>query len=205
MYKYKKKEIIINDLKKYVGNEVLFECEQFRIKYRDRMGIVGNSGIGKTTFLNMLAGLDKKFDGIIENNFNRTFFVPQFDEFPNWLGVNYIIRRAKHLSKISDIQGNFIIDQLGLNSLFQQKYGTLSGGQRKVVLVGVALLSLPDLLILDEAFNGIDDNKRRELFTFLNKWIENNKITLIFVSHNKNDLALLTNKVIKIKNKRITF
>ena len=74
MYKYKKKEIIINDLKKYVGNEVLFECEQFRIKYRDRMGIVGNSGIGKTTFLNMLAGLDKKFDGIIENNFNRTFF-----------------------------------------------------------------------------------------------------------------------------------
>lgn len=197
-------KLIVNNLSKSFNNrEKIFENINFNILKGERVGLVGNSGIGKSTLLKVIANIDQDYNGQVINHFNRTLLLTQNEELFGWLSVKKLILRTISLSKINKVDSALIIENLHLKKYFNQHFFELSGGQKRIVFLGICLLSDPDFLLFDEAFNGIDKIKKRNILIFINKWVKRKKLTIIVVSHMDEDLNVLTTKKLKILDREV--
>ena len=95
------KKIDIKELYKSFDNNSIFEKISFSVNMGDRIALTGGSGVGKTTLLNILAGIDSDYKGKVRNEFSRTVLLPQNNELIDWLTVEKIIQRTINFSKIS--------------------------------------------------------------------------------------------------------
>lgn len=143
--------IRINDLQFcYEENKPLFSNFSIEIPDAARLHIAGDSGTGKTTLLRLIMGLEKPSSGIIENTAKRIAPVFQEDRLvEEWTAE----RNIRFGSKNVDYG---IIEAMHMEHLFKKKIRELSGGEKRRVALCRALNYKPDLLILDEPFNGVD-------------------------------------------------
>lgn len=181
-------------------------------------GIFGPSGAGKTTLFNLIAGVDNPSSG--EISFNNTTLVDiknninikgknrnigyVFQEhylFPHLSikkNLNYskpYIKKRKHFISFNDV-----IKLLDLNPLLNKKPGQLSGGERQRVAMGRALLSQPQILLLDEPFSNVDCSKRKQIISYLLRINNHFKIPMLIISHHLEDILKLTRKIVLIEN-----
>ena len=144
-------------------------------------GVFGPSGAGKTTFMNMIAGLLTPSAG--EIRFNEDIFyrknpkreVQSYNRniglvfqsgclFPHLNVKQNLLYSTKHnKTKQKFIDFGSVIDILQLNKLLFKKPVKLSGGEKQRVAIGRALLSQPRLLLLDEPFSSLDHKRRKEI------------------------------------------
>lgn len=189
-----------------------FELEE---KFENILGVIGDSGAGKTSLLRAIAGFDKyaghlKIDGEIYQNDN--IYIK-----PNKRPIGFIFQDAKlfsHLNVFGNLQYaikrneqkiNFdeLIDTLKIKELLKRNIKELSGGQRQRVAIARTLLRNPKILLMDEPMASLDLNAKSELIDYI-KIIQNKfKIPILYVSHDLAELAQLTNIAIKIKDGKI--
>ena len=193
-----------------------------QLKMQDQLlGIVGASGSGKSTFLKCLVGLLQPQQGVIEFQ-NQTLFdskqhihVPMHQRkialifqnallFPH-MNVQQNLHYAEKLVIENERKFNFehIIDLLELRPLIQRKAHQLSGGEAQRVSIGRALLSSPNLFLLDEPLTGLDRRLKDQILPFLNTVKEQTQLPMIYVTHHVDELAYLKANIMHIENGKI--
>ena len=183
---------------------------------KDTVGIFGASGAGKSTLLHLISGLKRPDQGqIILNNkifvdTNKKIFVPPHKRgiglvfqdgrlFPHMsVKKNLLFGSKRKSSKRLDF--NHVIKILELEHLLKRRPGNLSGGERQRVAIGRALLSAPEILLLDEPFSAIDTSMRLDLLPFISRIHNEYNIPLLMISHDLPELLHLTDHLMIIEN-----
>ena len=190
--------IIVKNISYSLNNNFLIKDLSFEIT-NSTFGVVeGISGIGKTTLLNLIAGLKKPLSGeIILNNKilsnDYEFVLPEnrnigyvFQDFALFPHINV---KKNILFASKNKKSNFylkVIKKLNLESHLQKMPHELSGGLMQRVAICRALLMEPSLLILDEPFSNLDYENSINVQSILKEYISENKIPCLIVSHNTN-------------------
>jgi len=186
---------------------------ELSIKKGEFLAITGESGSGKTTLLRIIAGLEKSEGKIkVDNEVwqdKKIFLPPQkreigyvfqdFALFPNMRVIDNLLyvkkdkEFAKYLLKIS-----------GIENLKERFPNTLSGGQKQRVALCRALMRKPKILLLDEPFSALDEDRREDLQEKLFLFHKEFNLTTVMVSHSSSEIYKLADNLVRLKYGKIT-
>jgi molybdate transport system ATP-binding protein len=185
-------------------------------------GLFGASGAGKTSLINMIAGLVKPdrgtiaLDGETLDNTATGVHVPPYRRrigyvfqdarlFPH-LDVRANLDYGRRMNGLADdpAQRQRVTELLDIGGLLDRRPGKLSGGERQRVAFGRALLSKPKLLLLDEPLGALDEDRKREILPYLARLRDEAGIPMVYVSHDAAELRQLATQIVMLKGGRIT-
>ena len=191
------------------------ESVNLSIEKRDLILIVGPNGGGKTTFLKLMLGLLHPDNGEIrifgkspESMRNRIGYMPQYTHFdPHFpVTVTDIVlmgrlerRRCGPYSGFDKDKALRALNTVGLADVSKKLFSELSGGQRQRVLIARAIVSEPDLLLLDEPTANVDALTEAKLFDLLQEL--NKEMTILMVSHDFGFVSSIVKHVICVNRK----
>lgn len=175
------------------------------VRKGDFITLVGATGCGKTTLLNLIAGLDRPDDGqlCLGDNLRLggdiAYVFQHYTLFP-WLSTLNNISFGLQMRGIGrnerKKQALELLSKVGLAG-FENTYPyELSGGMRQRAAIAQALAIQPKLLLMDEPFGALDDSTRRELQQMLTELWRENRTTILFVTHNIDEAVILGEKVL---------
>ncbi|MCK8611922.1 ABC transporter ATP-binding protein [Apilactobacillus nanyangensis] len=183
----------VKGLTKQFKSKTAVDHIDLKINDGQLVAFLGHNGAGKSTTINMLIGLLKpdageiKLNGINPNdkNYNDSLGVVfQNSVLDKTLSVEDNLKIAGRLYKNFDTGfQNDLLDKLEIKTIQKQKYGSLSGGQRRRVDIARALLSKPKLLFLDEPSTGLDIQTRNKIWEVLNQLRHEMGLTIILTTH----------------------
>jgi molybdate transport system ATP-binding protein len=174
-------------------------------------GIYGPSGAGKTTFFNLISGLEKPEKGFVSLNkrvltdSDKNLFVPThkrkigvvFQEkylFPH-LSVKENLTFGLPYVKNKKISLDDVVDLFNLKMLLKSKPHEISGGEQQRTAMGRAILTSPELLLFDEPFNAVDYTLRATILPYIKKLKDVLDIPVLVISHDLSDLQSLTSQI----------
>lgn len=183
--------------------------------------LFGRSGAGKTTLVNMVAGLIRpergriSVDGVVFCDTARGLFLPRhkrrigyvFQEgrlFPhlsvrgNLLYGSWFARPARGSPAFADVVG-----LLGIEQLLARRPAGLSGGEKQRVAIGRALLAGPRLLLMDEPLASLDDARKNDILPFIERLRDELRIPIVYVSHSVPEVARLASTVVVLSGGRV--
>lgn len=184
----------------------------FSVPARGVAAVFGPSGCGKTTLLRAVAGLEERSQGLMEvegeiwlnqkysmpAEQRRVGFVFQTPSLFSHLTVEqnllYGRKRLKEAPKITEL--NEFYKKIGVQGLLQRSSQELSGGEAQRVALGRALLSEPQLLLMDEPLSALDQASRYNLMSFLENLFENIEIPVFYVTHSTEEVARLADNLV---------
>jgi len=182
--------------------------------------LFGPSGAGKTTLVNMIAGLAKPdrgriaFDDTVLFDSTARINVPAhrrrigyvFQEgrlFPH-MTVARNLDYGRRMSGVApdQAQADHIIDLLDIRPLLERRPGKLSGGERQRVAMGRALLMRPRLL-LDEPLASLDARRKAEILPYLERLRDDAKVPMVYVSHDAREVRRIASSVVWLEDGRV--
>ncbi len=173
------------------------------------------SGAGKTSLINAISGLTRPQEGRIVLN-NRVLLddVAQNKVYlsPDKRRIGYVFQDARLFPHYS-VRGNLrygmaksmagqfdkLVTLLGIEPLLERLPATLSGGEKQRVAIGRALLTAPELLLLDEPLASLDIPRKRELLPYLQRLAREINIPMLYVSHSLDEILHLADKVLVLE------
>ena len=206
---------VINLSKSYKTKKAVNNIN-FKIDENEIVGLLGPNGCGKTTTIGMILGLLKPTNGQvlingknIENNkisiLHKMNFISPYIELPKKLTVNQNLIVYGKLYNIQNLNEriNFLSEKLRLEDLLDKITGELSSGQKNRVSLAKALINDPTVLLLDEPTAALDPETADFIRTFLEKYKEEKKISVLLASHNMDEVKRLCNSVMMMKDGNI--
>lgn len=188
----------ITNLCKSFGKKELLKDINFTIKAGDKVGIIGNNGVGKTTLLNLILNKDKNYSGniYINESMKISSFSQSLNEMPLNLSIlNYLKSTMETENNIRLILGSVLIKGERVNT----SISSLSMGEKCRVAFAKIILENPDLIILDEPTNYMDILSRERIELLLESFIG----TVIIVSHDRHLISSVCSRILLIQNKTI--
>ena len=177
-----KKILVSKSISKKYNEKLILDNINFEMFSGEILGLLGPSGIGKTTLLNILVGLEKETSGeIINYHNNKIGYVFQEDRLLNWLTLFENIKLIKE-----DIDEKIIWENLslvGLKDYYNYFPKELSGGMRQRGSIARALTFAGDIMLFDEPFKSLDIKLRFELLDLMRKLKEEKNTSILFVTH----------------------
>src|SRR5579859_3991602 len=184
-------------------------------------GLFGASGAGKTSLINMIAGLLRPDRGVIviddetlDDTHARTHVAVHrrrigyvFQDarlFPH-LDVRQNLDYGRRMNRLAEdrAQRTRVTDLLDIGSLLDRRPGQLSGGERQRVALGRALLSQPRLLLLDEPLGSLDDERKEEILPYLVRLRDEAGIPMVYVSHDAGEMRQLATQIVMLQHGRV--
>jgi ABC-2 type transport system ATP-binding protein len=171
-------------------------------------GLLGPNGAGKSTLIQMISGLLPPSGGSVlvfgetpfrnPNVLSRIGLVPESDRFPVGLRADRWLRMIGELSGLKGVALREAVGRalevVGMYSRSNLSFSAMSKGMRQRIRLAQALLSSPDLLILDEPFNGLDPEARTELMAMI-RGLAKQSTRVIVSSHILGEIAQLTDRI----------
>lgn len=205
--------IEVKGLSKKIKNDTVINNVSLQVKKGETIGFVGRNGCGKTMLLRAISGLIIPTSGSIsvDNNLlHKELSFPEsmglIIEKPNFLGY---LSGFNNLSLIANIRNAIskqniesIMRQVGLDPNSKKSVKKYSLGMKQRLAIAQALMENPDLLILDEPFNGLDEAGVNLVRGILMDKKKEGK-TILLTSHNSDDIEILCDRVVRIDNGEI--
>jgi molybdate transport system ATP-binding protein len=183
-------------------------------------GVLGPSGAGKTSLLNLIAGLlpaDRAFVGLDDATLadtERGIWTPPHDR-----RIGYVFQESRLFPHLTvrqnlgfgrwfgrpDAPGiglDDVVELLGLGQLLSRRPARLSGGETRRVALGRALLSHPRLLLLDEPLGSVDVARRAEILPYLDRLIAELRLPMIYVTHDRAEIDTRAEQIVTLDNGR---
>ena len=173
------------NISKRYGNHLVVDHIHLQFEKGTFNAILGPNGAGKSTTISMLIGLKQPTQGeIIYEPGTKIGVVFQTSVLDEMLTVRENLTiRARQYKGLKPNRVSDLIDRLGLSAFQRQKYGTLSGGQKRRVDIARALLHGPDLLFLDEPTTGLDIQTRKSIWDLLYQLQREEGMTVVLTTH----------------------
>lgn len=200
--------IELEHVKKRFGEEEVLKELTWKMEKGKVYGIVGNNGSGKTVLMKCICGFLPVTQGIVKVGGK---YIGQETDFPESLGV--IIETPGFLTNLSgrrnleilaDLRGKLrreditsVLIRVGLDPDLKKPVSKYSLGMRQRLGIAQAIMEDPELLILDEPFNGLDKHGVEEIRNLLLKQKEDGK-TILLASHNSEDIRVLCERVFEM-------
>ncbi|MBC9245868.1 molybdenum ABC transporter ATP-binding protein [Paracoccus sp. 11-3] len=183
--------------------------------------LFGQSGSGKTTIINAIAGLSRpdsgqiEVDGVVFYDSAKRQYLPAHRR-----QVGYVFQDARlfpHLTvrqnllyggwfaktrKASTDFGH-IVDMMGIEHLLTRRPGALSGGEKQRVAIGRAILSRPRMLLMDEPLAALDDARKAEILPYLERLRDETHLPILYVTHSVSEVARLATTVVMLNAGRV--
>jgi molybdate transport system ATP-binding protein len=185
-------------------------------------GLFGESGAGKTSLINMIAGLLRPdrgtiaIDGEMLDDTAARIHVPAYRR-----RIGYVFQEARlfpHLDVLQNLdygrrmnrlaedpaQRRRIIELLDIGNLLDRRPGKLSGGERQRIALGRALLAKPRLLLLDEPLGALDEERKLEILPYLVRLRDEANVPMVYVSHDAAELRQLATQIVMLRRGKVT-
>ncbi len=180
--------------------------------------LYGRSGAGKTSLANMISGLLKPDEGFIKIN-NQLIFCSQkgIDLKPENRGIGYVFQEAR-LFPHKTIKDNLlfsnrsktpksrplsieeVVEVLGLTNLLDRRPGSLSGGEAQRVQLGRAILSHPNILVMDEPLSSLDQTRKQEILPLIERLRDEFQIPILYITHSMEEIIRLADRLLIIED-----
>ncbi len=185
-------------------------------------GLFGASGAGKTSLVNMIAGLLRPDRGIIAvdgetlddtlarvhvpAHRRRIGYVFQDARLFPHLDVRQNLDYGRRMNRLAEnpAQHTRVTDLLDIGNLLDRRPGRLSGGERQRVALGRALLSQPRLLLLDEPLGSLDEGRKEEILPYFMRLRDEAGIPMVYVSHDAAEMRQLATQIVMLRRGRVT-
>ena len=185
------------------------------------LALCGASGAGKTTMLNIVAGLARPRRGRVDvDGVTLLDTSAGIDLAPRQRRVGYVfqdLRLFPHLKvernllygrrfapkDMPSVDFDQAVDLLGLRSLLARWPARLSGGEKQRVAIGRALLANPRLLLMDEPLAALDDARRFEILSYVEKLRDAFAIPIVFVSHRLSEVERLASDIVVLDRGKV--
>jgi len=184
-------------------------------------GLFGASGAGKTSLVNMIAGLLRPDRGIIAIDGETLDDTASGSHVPVYRRrIGYVFQDARLFPHL-DVRRNLdygrrmnrlardaalrrrVIDLLDIGDLLDRHPVGLSGGERQRVALGRALLSQPRLLLLDEPLGSLDEERKEEILPYLVRLRDEAGIPMVYVSHDASEMRQLASQIVMLQRGRV--
>jgi molybdate transport system ATP-binding protein len=184
-------------------------------------GLFGSSGAGKTSLINMIAGLLKPDRGTIAiddevlddtaaglhiaAHRRRIGYVFQDARLFPHLDVRKNLDYGRRMNGLAVDPTNEkrVVDLLDISNLMDRRPGKLSGGERQRVALGRALLAQPRLLLLDEPLGSLDEERKAEILPYLIRLRDETGVPMVYVSHDPDELRQLASQIAILRHGRV--
>jgi len=187
----------VSSLTKSYGNRLLFADISFGITEGQRIGLIAKNGTGKTTLLNIIAGIEDADSG--EVIFRRDLRIGYLDQNPKIPEGLTVLQACVHSENPElELKAKQMLSRLKIND-YNRNIDELSGGQSKRVALAKVLLDEPDFLMLDEPTNHLD----LEMIEWLEDYLIRSRTTLLMVTHDRYFLDRVCSEIIEIDNEQI--
>jgi ABC-type multidrug transport system ATPase subunit len=198
--------VIIRNLKFEFNNQreaFGIEIDSLYVKKGKIYFLHGNSGSGKTTFLNLLSGvISNSLMSMVRKEFETIAYVMHESTLLPWCTIKKCISIEERLRgrKINQKLFEELCSQFKLNNdIINTRARHLSLGMRQRLEIAKAIAFTPDLLLLDEAFSGVDNKTKASVLAAVHGYSKENNITLIGTAHQVYDLLRIAENVIIIE------
>ncbi len=203
------------------GNRLILDNINFKINEGQIFGMLGPNGVGKSTIFNLLTGLITPNTGIIKINGNdvtnypvylrtkqfKVGYVPQYGGYFNDLSLYDNLKAISEIviddKNLRSKRINYITSRFELDNLKDIKAKHLSGGQKRKLVLGLALLSEPKVLLLDEPFAALDVLTIKMLQEIIVNLQQENHITICICDHQARDLLACVDAAMILSNGKI--
>ena len=179
--------------------------------------LFGLSGSGKSSLINLVSGLIDPDEGVISLNDRELFNSVENVCVPiNQRNIGYVFQDARlfphytvngnlryGMKNTSKDEFNYIVELLGIGHLLKRYPITLSGGEKQRVAIGRALLTDPEILLMDEPLSALDLPRKRELMNYLERLSKEINIPILYVTHSLDELLRLAERVILLTNGKV--
>ena len=195
----------------YDNNTILNKIN-LTLKKSKSYALIGKSGVGKSTFLHLLASLLIPTEGEVLIEGNRIqhpskdigFMFQDLGLFP-WLKVCDAISMPIKLDKRKSKQEikekvTALIREVGLSGMEHKYPAELSGGQKQRVALARTLITEPDLLLMDEPTSTLDEMTKEQIQQLISEQVEKRQTTLLFVTHNIEEAVLLGEYILFLRD-----
>lgn len=194
------------------GPYVVVKDVALKIKKGEFIALLGHSGCGKSTVLNMVAGLSQATTGgvildgkeVNKPGPDRMVVFQNYSLLPWLTAYDNVLLGVKAVCQGSEIEQKKIaehyIEMVGLGANAQKKPGQLSGGMKQRVALARALAIRPKVLLLDEPFGALDPLTREEMQDEVLKLWEAERTTVLMITHEIDEAILLADRIVLMTN-----
>ena len=220
-FKQEKELLRLEKISVFFGKRKILEDLNLNLNQGEILGLLGPNGVGKSTIFNIIIGLLKPNYGsvFIEGKdvtkdpiFDRTKnykigYVPQYGGYFHDLTLKENLKAISEIvienKKLRDEKINLLISKFELEPLQNIKAEFLSGGQKKRLVISLALLSNPKILLLDEPFAALDIMTIKNLQQIIVDLQTQNNISIVLCDHQARDLLTCVDLAIVLSNGRV--
>lgn len=184
----------VSHLSKYNNLKCIAKDISFSIHERDKIGLIGLNGTGKSTLLKILAGQEDYKGEIIKKKDIRINYLPQIPSFqPQNTVLEQVYEDVGH--DVAEYEIKSILNRFQIIN-HSQPISQLSGGQKKRVALAIALIKPCDLLLLDEPTNHLD----HEMIEYLEKYLTKFNRALVMITHDRYFLERITHRMLELEH-----
>lgn len=206
----------------YKKDRLLYDNLNFQVKKGEWIGLIGASGLGKTTLLRFLNGSQKEYDQSLSHesmgrvmvlgkdmmtNHHKPGIIMTIYQNPDHqlvftYGMDELLFGMENFSfspQLMKAKIDQVTKALDMEDLIKKNPSNLSGGEKQLMVLGSVLCLEPDLLLLDEAFSALDSSRVQKVLDFLETKRQEG-LTIIMVDHKHEHLAYV-DRLVELKNK----